>query len=43
VLVTPHRTIADRTVLLWTVGDTEYRLESDLPLDAMVAIAHEIR
>src|SRR6478735_388497 len=43
VLVTPHRTVAAHTVLLWTVGDTEYRLESDLPLDDMIATAHEIR
>ena len=43
VLVTPHRTIAAGTVLLWTDGPTELRLESDLPLDTMIAIAGQVR
>ncbi|MFT3855207.1 MAG: hypothetical protein QM733_21100 [Ilumatobacteraceae bacterium] len=43
VLVTPHRTIAAGTVLLWTDGPTEYRLESDLPLDVMITVARELR
>lgn len=42
VLVTPHRTIAAGTVLLWTDGPTEYRLESDLPLDTMIAVARQL-
>ena len=42
VLVTPHRTIAAGTVLLWTDGPTELRLESDLPLDTMIAAARQI-
>ncbi|MEO5901383.1 MAG: hypothetical protein ABIR68_14825 [Ilumatobacteraceae bacterium] len=42
VLVTPHRTVAARTVLLWTEGSTELRLESDLPFDTMISIAEHL-
>lgn len=42
-LVTPHRTIAAGNVVLWTDGPTELRLESELPVDAMIAIARQVR
>lgn len=42
ILVTPHRTIAARTVLLWTNGTTELRLESDLPFETMITIAEQL-
>jgi hypothetical protein len=42
VLVTPHRTIAARTVLLWTDATMELRLESDLPLERMITIAQQL-
>lgn len=42
VLVTPHRRLRARAVLLWTVGDTEYRLESDLTPAAMIEVARSM-
>jgi hypothetical protein len=42
ILETPHRRLAAGTVLLWVVGDQEYRLESDLDRDAMVAVARSV-
>jgi hypothetical protein len=41
-LVTPSRRLAARTVLLWTTGSMEYRLESDLEPDDMVAVGRAI-
>jgi len=42
VLLTPHRRIAARTVLLWTDEQIEYRLESDLEVDVMIEIARQL-
>jgi hypothetical protein len=42
ILVTPHRTIAAGTVVLWTDAGLELRLESNLPLDTMVRIARQL-
>lgn len=42
VLVTPSRRLAARTVLLWTSGTTEYRLESDLKPRDLEAIGRAI-
>jgi hypothetical protein len=42
ILETPHRRLAAGTVLLWVDGDQEYRLESDLDRDAMVAVARSV-
>ncbi len=42
VLVTPSRRVGARTVVLWTVGTLEYRLESDLELERMVEIARDV-
>jgi hypothetical protein len=42
VLETPLRRLAAGTVLIWLDDGFEYRLESDLGVDEMTAIAHEI-
>jgi hypothetical protein len=41
VLLTPNRTIAATTVVLWQVDDREFRLESDRDTEALVAIARQ--
>lgn len=43
ILQTPHRTIAATTVVLWTERGIEYRLESNLPEDALVEAARSFR
>jgi hypothetical protein len=42
ILETPYRRVRAGTVVLWTEGDTEYRLESDLDLSTMLDIAHAL-
>jgi hypothetical protein len=42
VVETPTRRLAAGRTLLWVDGDLEYRLESDLPADRMVAIARSV-
>ncbi len=42
VLETPYRRVKAGTVLLWTDGATEYRLESDLDEATMLDIAHDL-
>jgi hypothetical protein len=42
VLTTPYRHVAAGTVLLWIDDGLEYRLESDLGLEAMLSIARSI-
>lgn len=42
ILVTPHRRLAATTVLLWTDSGVEYRLESNLAPDTMIATARAI-
>ena len=42
VMVTPHRRVAAGAVLLWIDAGVEYRLESDLPYDAMLAAARSV-
>ncbi|HWM18977.1 MAG TPA: hypothetical protein VNO51_04775 [Ilumatobacteraceae bacterium] len=42
ILQTPFRRVRAGTVVLWTAADTEYRLESDLGLPAMLDIARAL-
>jgi hypothetical protein len=42
VLETPYRRVKAGTVLLWTEGAAEYRLESDLDETTMLDIAHAL-
>jgi hypothetical protein len=42
ILQTPFRRVRAGTVVLWTDADTEYRLESDLSLRAMLDIARAL-
>ena len=42
ILQTPYRRVRAGTVVLWTEGDVEYRLESDLDLATMLDIAHDL-
>jgi hypothetical protein len=41
-LVTPARRLAAGSVLLWSAGGLEYRLESDLGADALIAVARSL-
>jgi hypothetical protein len=43
VLITPGRRAAAGTVLLWTDGGFEYRLESDLDRQTMISLARSVR
>lgn len=43
ILETPGRKLAARSVLLWVEADVEYRLESNLSRDEMVAVAQSTR
>ena len=43
ILETPGRKLAARSVLLWVDGGVEYRLESNLGRDEMIAIAHSVQ
>jgi hypothetical protein len=43
ILLTPERRLAAGTVVIWVDHDLEYRLESDLGVDEMLAVARGIR
>jgi hypothetical protein len=42
VLDTPHRTISVDTTVLWQDGDLEWRLESDRPVEELIALARQL-
>jgi hypothetical protein len=42
ILETPHRRVAATTVLMWTKGNVEYRLESNLGPEVMLETARAL-